>query len=365
MTTTAEIDLSAIRANIATIAGHAGTPVCAVVKADGYGHGAASVARAAMEAGATWLAVATGPEAVEVSRVVPQGTPILILAERPASELAAVGDQLPTAVRLTVGSAAGAATAAGLGRDVAIHLKVDTGMHRMGSDPSEAVSLARMVFDTPTLHLEGVSTHMAVADDPDNPFTDTQLDRFDQVLDDLAAASLRPSLTHAANSAAAIVHPRARHDLLRVGIAMYGVAPSPALDGVVPLRPALSLRTTITALRTVATGETVSYGRHWTAEVPSRIATLPIGYADGLRRSAGDSGVDVLIGGRRCPIVGRVTMDQCMVLVDDTVATGDEAMLIGTQGDERIDVNEIAGRIGTIGYEVLTSIGRRVERVHR
>jgi len=364
MTTTARIDLSAIRANIAMIAGHADTPVCAVVKADGYGHGAASVARVAMEAGATWLAVATGPEAADLAQMVPEGIPILILAERPASELAAVVDRLPTALRLTVGSAAGVAAAARLGRDVAIHLKVDTGMHRMGSDPSEAVALARMVFDTPTLDLEGVSTHMAVADSPDNPFTDTQLDRFDHVLDDLAAASLRPPLTHAANSAAAIVHPRAHHDLLRVGIAMYGVAPSPALEGVVPLRPALTLHTTITALRTVAVGETVSYGRHWTAEVPSLIATLPIGYADGLRRSAGDAGVEVLIGGRRCAIVGRVTMDQCMVLVDDTVATGDEAVLIGAQGDERIEVNEIAGRLGTIGYEILTSIGRRVERVH-
>ena len=306
MTIVAEVDLAAIRSNISTIAGHAGTPVCAVVKADGYGHGAEFVARAAMEAGATWLAVATGPEAVVLGRVVPEGTPILVLAERSATELAAVGDKLPTGIRLTVGSAAGVAAAARLGRDLAVHLKVDTGMHRMGSDPSEAVSLARMVFDAPALDLEGVSTHMAVADDPDDPFTDTQLDRFDQVLDNLSAASLRPPLSHAANSAAAIVHPRARHNLLRVGIAMYGVPPSPALDGVVPLRPALTLRTTITALRTVPAGETVSYGRHWTAVVPSRIATLPIGYADGLRRSAGDNGVDVLIAGRRCPIVGRL-----------------------------------------------------------
>ncbi len=365
MTITAEIDLSALRANIVNIGAHAGTPVCAVVKADAYGHGAPAVARAALDAGATWLAVATAAEAVEVGRSVPGDTPILVLAERPGKELAVFGEQLPNGVRLTVCSAAGVAAAAGLARQVPVHLKVDTGMHRMGVDPDDVVTVARLVADTAGVGLEGVWTHMAVADDPDDPFTAAQLDLFDRALDELAAASLRPPLTHAANSAAALVHPRSRHDLVRVGIAMYGVAPVPGLEGVVPLSPALTLRTVVTALRMVSAGETVSYGRRWTASSPSRIATVPVGYADGLRRSSNEAGVEVLIGGRRRRIVGNVTMDQCMVLVDDTTAEGDEVVLIGAQGDEQIEVNEIAARIGTIGYEVLTSIGRRAERVHQ
>ncbi len=365
MTITAEIDLSALGANIANIAAHAGTPVCAVVKADAYGHGAPAVARAALEAGATWLAVATAPEAVEVGRAVPDHTPILILAERPGKELAEHGEQLPSGVRLTVCTAAGVVAAAGLGRRVPVHLKVDTGMHRMGVSPDEMVAAARLVAGTAGVDLEAVWTHLAVADDPTDPFTATQLDRFDRALDDLRAASLRPPLTHAANSAAALVHPRSRHDLVRLGIAMYGVAPAPGLEDVVTLSPAMKLHTAVTALRTVSTGESVSYGRRWTAGSASRIATVPVGYADGLRRSSNENGVEVLIGGRRRPIVGNVTMDQCMVLVDNSTALGDEVVLIGTQGDQQIQVNEIAARIGTIGYEVLTSIGRRVGRVHQ
>ncbi len=360
----AEIDLSAIRRNIAALAEHSDTAVCAVLKADAYGHGVIPVARTALDAGATWLAVATIGEAVDLGEVVGDDTPILVLSERPGAELDVFRDRLPRGLRLTICSTAGLAAIRNARIEASVHVEVDTGMRRMGVEPTEAVALCRDVAEADDLHLEGVWTHMAVADSPDDPFTDLQLDRFDRVLDELEAASVRPPLAHAANSAAALMHPRSRFDLIRVGIAMYGVAPAAELEGVVPLSPALTLRSVVTAVRTVVAGETVSYGRRWEAAETCRIATVPLGYADGVRRSSDRAGVEVLIGGRRHLIVGTVTMDQCMVLVDETVEMGDEVVLIGAQGDERISVGEIADRIDTIGYEVLTSLGRRVERVH-
>jgi len=354
--------------------------VCAVVKADGYGHGALTAARAALSAGAQWLAVATVPEAIQLAPVAdPLEVPVLILSERPAHELQPGWAGLPRTARLVIGSPQGAKMIESLVGDpgdgnhtvpghgmpvhtVPIHMMVDTGMHRMGVDPAEAVALADLISDSPGLTLEGLCTHFAVADDPANPFTSVQIERFDAVLGDLAAAGHQPPVIHMANSAAAFTRPDTHRSMIRLGIAMYGVAPSAELRGVADLRPALTLTTEVSAIRTVQPSETVSYGRQWTASEPTRIATLPVGYADGIRRSSGAAGVEVLIAGSRRPVVGAVTMDQTMVAVDESVLVGDSVVLIGSDGAHTIAADEVADRLGTIPYEVLVSLGQRITR---
>ena len=367
----ATINLRALAHNIGLFRSLApGSAVCAVVKADGYGHGAIDIARAALSAGATWLAVATVPEAVELASLAESAdAPVLILSERPAGELEAGWADLPRSARLVVGSQRGARLIeslvtgpTGSNNAVPIHVKVDTGMHRMGVDPAGAVDLANMIRSAPGLTLEGVCTHFAVADEPANPFTSVQIQRFEEVLGDLAAAGHQPPVIHMANSAAALIRPDTHRSMIRLGIAMYGVAPAAELGPLADLRPVLTLTTQVTAVRTVEPNETVSYGRRWTASEPTRIATLPVGYADGIRRSSGADGVEVLIGGSRRPVVGAVTMDQMMVVVDQSVEVGDPATLLGRDGSDMITADEVADRLGTIPYEVLVSLGQRVAR---
>ncbi len=368
--TVARVRPAAIEANVGRLVARAGTAaLCAVVKADGYGHGASTAARAAVDAGASWLAVATIEEALEVADSVGSDTPVLILSEiaPPLAADAAAG--CPEQVRFTVASTAGIEALAGAaGPARTVHLKVDTGMHRMGALPGELAAVAEALAAAGSrLQLEGTWTHLAVADSPSDPFTDEQLRRFDLALAALRGGGLRAGIVHAANSAGLLAHPEARRDLVRAGIAAYGVPPSPELADSVELEPALELVSRITAVRTVSPGESVSYGRRWWAEESTRVATVAIGYADGIRRHSGSAGVEVLVRGRRCPIVGMVTMDQLMVALDPAVAgeatQGDEAVLIGRQGAEEITATEVAGRLGTIAYEVLTSISARVPRI--
>ncbi len=369
----ARVRPAAIEANVRRLAERAGrAALCAVVKADGYGHGAVTAARAALAGGASWLAVATIREALEVAETadsIGSDAPVLILAEADHGLVASTAGRCPSRVRFTVASAAGIRTlAAAPGPVPAVHLKVDTGMHRMGALPAELDSVAgalRTAGDG--LRLEGVWTHLAVADAPDDPFTAEQLSRFDEALARLGQSGLPVGVVHAANSAGLLAHPASRRDLVRAGIAVYGVPPSPELEGAIELEPALELVSRVTAVRTVAPGETVSYGRHWRAGEPTRVATVAIGYADGIRRDSGTAGVEVLVRGYRCPILGAVTMDQLMVglhpAIADEATLGDEAVLIGRQGDDEITATEVAQRLGTIAYEVLTSISSRVPRV--
>jgi alanine racemase len=227
------------------------------------------------------------------------------------------------------------------------------------------------VVDRPELRLEGVYTHLAVADEPrGDAFTATQLDRLRAVTDDLARAGIRPGLVHAANSAGAMAHPAARLDLVRCGIAVYGHAPAPALEQVsaaVGLRPAMSFRARVSLVKEVDAGEGLSYGLRYVTAGRTVVATVPAGYADGVPRRLAEAGGEVLVGGRRRPVAGTVTMDQ--ILVDcgpgDGVAAGDEVVLIGRQGGEEITAWEWAERLGTIAYEVLCGIGARVPRVYR
>ena len=369
----ASVRPSAIEANVRRLAERAGgAALCAVVKADGYGHGAVTAARAALAGGASWLAVATIPEALEVAEAaasVGSDAPVLVMSEVAPRLAASAPVSCPERVRLTVASVAGIeALVATPGPTRAIHLKVDTGMHRMGALPDDLHSVTEALRAAgDRLRLEGVWTHLAIADVPDDPFTAEQLARFDEAQARLRRSGLSTGVVHAANSAGLLAHPDARRDMVRVGIAVYGVPPSPELEGAIELEPALELVSRVTAVRTVAPGESVSYGRHWWADEPTRVATVAIGYADGIRRDSGSAGVEVLVRGRRCPIVGAVTMDQLMVAlpraIADEATPGDEAVLIGRQGSDEITATEVAQRLGTIAYEVLTSISARVPRV--
>lgn len=361
----ADVSLDAVRANVGELRRIAApAEVCAVVKADGYGHGAVPVAQAAVEAGATWLAVAQVPEAAPL-RAAGLDVPVLLLSQpRPdeVDDAVALGLQVTLYSPGMVDRLGAAAVAAGV--TVPVHLKVDTGMHRVGTQPGDAVALAKSVVDHPGLSLASAWTHCAVADEPDDPFTDLQLARYETVLADLAAAGIDVPLRHAANSAAAIAHPAARYDLVRCGIAVYGIPPAPSLAGAVALQQAVRLTTEVSFVKDVAKGEGISYGLHHHVERDTVIATLPIGYADGVFRRLGLDHQEVLIGGRRHPMVGVTTMDQLMVDVGpgSGVRPGDEAVLLGEQGDDRIAPDEWAARLGTISYEVVCAIGARVER---
>lgn len=368
----AQIDVDAVRHNIVQLrAVVAPAQVWAVVKADGYGHGAVDVAHAARSAGATGMCVALVHEGIELRSAGIDG-PVLVLSEQPPAQLSAA---IAADLTMTVASVAGiqAVAAAAGDRGVAhrpgVHLKVDTGMHRVGCAPGEAVELAARVMSS-GLRLDGVFTHLAVADEPDDAFTDSQLNRFDEVLADLRAAGIDPGLVHAANSAGALAHPRARHSMVRAGIATYGISPGPGVERDAGfLRPALSLHARVSVVRRVLAGDRISYGLRHRFTVDTTVAVVPLGYADGVPRRSFECGVEVLVGGRRRLVVGTVTMDQMMIDCghggpgDDQVAVGDEVVLIGRQGDENISATEWADRLNTIGYEIVCGISPRVPRV--
>ncbi|MDQ6928946.1 MAG: alanine racemase, partial [Actinomycetota bacterium] len=364
-----EVDLGAIRQNVTTLIDLAApAQLCAVVKADGYGHGAVPVARAALEGGASSLAVALVEEGAEL-RDAGIAEPILLLSEPPHDAMPdVVGLRLiPTlytlagleaAAKAVASASSGSATMA-----LPVHIKVDTGMHRVGARPDEAVQLAVAVTERPELDLQGLWTHFAVADAPDDPFTAEQSARFATVVDELGRRGIRPRYLHAGNSAATIAHPATRHDLVRCGIAVYGVAPSLALHGRAELQPAMTLRAEVSYVKEVAAGEGLSYGLRHRVSGPSVVATVPIGYADGVPWQLGVNGGEVLLGGRRRPIAGSVTMDQILLdCGDGAVRPGDEVVLLGRQGDDEILAWEWAERAGTIAYDVLCGIGARVPR---
>ncbi len=305
------------------------------------------------------------PEATEL-RDAGIEAPILLLSEpRPDEVQLAIASRLRiTAYTVDMVERLGRATADLGGPALPVHLKVDTGMRRVGCAPAEVTGLAKAVDAHPRLALESIWTHCAVADDPDNPFTSQQLARYEAALAEVEAAGIEVPLRHAANSAAAIAHPESRYDLVRCGIAVYGIPPAPALAGALALEPAVRLATEVSFVKPVAAGDGVSYGLVDPVARDTRVATLPIGYADGVFRALGALRQDVLVRGRRCPMVGVVTMDQVMVDVgpDSDVEQGDEAVLLGAQGDERIAPDDWAAALGTVGYEIVCAIGTRVER---
>jgi alanine racemase len=295
--------------------------------------------------------------------------PVLVLSEpSPDAAAAVVAHELTPVVYTTGGidTLAKAVVDLGTGEPLPVHLKVDTGMHRVGAPADAAVALAQRVAERTELVLAGVCTHFAVADEPDDPYTADQIARFEAVLADLDAAGLLPAIVHAANSAGLLAFPDARFDLVRAGIAIYGIPPTPELAGRAVLRPALALKARVSHVKVLDAGSRLSYGLRYRLDREARIATVPIGYADGVPRNLAAVGGEVLIGGRRWPVAGTVTMDQLMVDVgDDDVAVGDEVVLIGRQGDAEVTAQEWAERLGTIAYEIVCGIGPRVPRTYR
>ena len=370
----AEIDLGAIRRNAVTLRELvAPAELCAVVKANGYGHGAVEVARAALDGGATWLAVALVAEGAQL-RDAGIDAPVLVLSEPgPGEHDDVVRHELTATVYTDVGidaceHAARRSAPGERGHAATVHLKVDTGMHRVGAAAGDAVRLAKAVLDSPSLLLGGVWTHCAVADEVGHPATSVQCERFVAVLAQLRDAGIEAPLVHAANSAAAIDQPVLRHDLVRCGIALYGI--DPLRDRVPSLEPALSLKAHVSHVQVVPAGDAVSYGLRRPVPEDTVVATVPLGYADGVPRRLFDVGVPVLVGGARRPLAGVVTMDQLLVdcgpaasgASGERVARGDEVVLLGRQGDEVITAYEWADALGTIPYEVVCGIGPRVER---
>jgi alanine racemase len=364
-----EIDLEAVAANVRRVQELVGpnVEICAVLKADGYGHGAVSIARTAINNGVRVLAVACVAEAVTLRRAAIDA-PILVLGYTPAWQARDTlrHDITATVYDLDVARALSQA-AADLNRPARVHVKVDTGMGRLGLLPQEVLPFVQQLVTIPGLEVQGLFTHFSVADslDPEHlAHTQRQLAEFQAVLAQLTEAGLKPPLVHAANSAAMLAHPSSRFDMVRLGIALYGLAPSadvPLPDGFCPV---LSWKTQVAQVKSLPPGATVSYGNAYRTNRQTTVAVIPVGYADGFRR-APRHWSHVLVRGRPAPIIGRVTMDQTMLDVTDIpgVRQGDEVVLIGRQGEAEITVEQVAQRLETINYEVVAEILARVSRV--
>ncbi|HEY7445973.1 MAG TPA: alanine racemase [Vicinamibacterales bacterium] len=338
--------------------------VIGVVKANAYGHGASRVGLALQEAGATMLACADIEEGI-VLRKAGVAVEILVFGALGVSDLAGVFDYdlTPTISTPGAGRALNAAAAA-RGRRLRYHLKIDTGMNRLGFRYDNLARTLPELFGGSHLELVAVYTHFGTANDPDHPLFAEQRERFEHVLGQLSAGfNARPALRHAANSAAMLRDTRVWFDLVRPGLLLYGVVPPP-LAATLPLRPVMSLTSRLVSVKGVRPGEIVGYGGRWKARQPSRIATVPAGHADGLDMRLANQG-HVLVRGRRAPIIGSVCMDMIMVDISGLEAdTGDQVVIVGEQGGERLDVREMAATIGTSPYEILCRVGTRIERVY-
>jgi alanine racemase len=360
----ARIDLDAVGANCARLKAELGrAELCAVVKADGYGHGDEACARAALGGGASRLAVATAVEAERLATAF-AGTPILTMGALTEDE---VDVALGAGSELTVWREGFrqlvAARARALGRPTRVHVKHDSGMGRLGNpDPDGVVELARACAADPDLELAGVWTHFATADEPDSGYFEEQLGRFEAV-----AATVRsefPEVTvHAANSAATFLDDRSHFDMARCGVAVYGLDPFQGDPGARGLRPALSLRSYVADVKHFRVGTSAGYGQRWAAAVETWIGVVPVGYGDGVRRGLTNN-AEVLVGGHRRPLVGTVSMDNVTIDLgpEANVSPGDEAVLIGAQGEDEIRAEELATRLGTINYEITCGISARVPR---
>lgn len=360
-----EVDLAAVAANVRALRGllSPGTAFMAVVKADGYGHGAVPAAQAALAAGADRLGVATLDEAVEL-REAGIGEPVHLLSEPPlsAAPLVVEHDLVPALSSRDFAYALSAA-ATDAGRDARYHLKVDTGMNRVGVRAEDAADFAMSIAGVPRVRMEGVFTHFATADLPGDWDFERQLERFRGAIERMRTERLDPGIIHAANSPATVLHPEAHFGMVRCGIAIYGLHPAPATRARVDLRPAMAVKAAVSFVKRVGIGDGVSYGLTWRAAAPTTIATLPLGYADGVHRVLSDR-MTVLIGGVRCAQVGRVCMDQLMVEVPDRVGVrpGDEAVIVGPQGSESVALDDLASSAGTINYEMACAFSRRMRR---
>jgi alanine racemase len=371
--TSAHVDLNALKANFRTIAAfladtrrgrHLPPPgIIAVVKANAYGHGAARVGVALEDAGATMLACADIEEGIELRQAGIRAG-ILVFGALSVSDVRGLfeHDLTPTASTPAAGRALQAAAAA-RGTRLRYHLKIDTGMNRLGFRHDNLGRTLPELLASPNLQLDAVATHFAAADDISSPLFDEQRKRFEAAVARLEALGAPRVARHAANSAAVLRDERVWYDCVRPGALLYGVVPPP-LASTLALEPVMTIRSRIVAVKGVRAGEGVGYGGRFVASQPARIAVVPAGYADGLDLRLGGHGM-ALVRGRRVPIVGAVSMDMLTIDVSAlSVETGDEVVLLGRQGDEQIDVREMAAAVGTVPYEVLCRVGARIERIY-
>jgi alanine racemase len=361
-----EVRADAIRANTAALVQHvgAGVQLMAMVKANGYGHGLANAAEAAIAGGARWLGVASSTEAFDA---IAFGVPVLIVGRADAgTQESLIAAGVHTTVYDADGVESTADAASRVGRRARVHLKVDTGMGRLGVQPDGLDELVRLLAKhSADLEVAGVFTNFADSDAPDLGFTELQHDRFVDAVDAVRAVT-PDALAHCSNSSAILRAPRMHHDVVRPGLALYGYAPDTA-SGVLDLRIAMTMLAPVTQVKTVPLGGEVGYGRTWIASSPTRVATVAAGYADGVLRALSNAGV-VLVAGFRCPIVGRVSMDQLCVDVsgvEGDVRPGDDVVLFGECGGSRLGADEVGAAAGTIEREILTAVPDRIPRVVR
>ena len=361
--TKAVINLEAIKHNVCQLKDHLqpGVQIIAVVKANAYGHGDVEVARTAIKAGATILAVATPEEALHLRRHFPK-VEILIIGYAPA-EFAPVAANEKIALTVYSTEWVNQVEKFKLKNPLKIHIKVDTGMGRIGATSvKDLLNLYHTITASSNLVIEGIFTHFATADEEDESYFNYQCNMFKQFLDALPE---KPRIVHAANTATMLIKDQSlQFDAVRFGISMYGLAPSAYVKTKLPfsLRPAFSLETELVEVKLIEPGQSVGYGATFTATEPSYIGTIPIGYADGLIRKY--SGLHVLVDGKRVPIVGRICMDQCMILLPSAYNKGEKVILIGKQDNEEITIDEWADKVETINYEVTCLISTRVPRIY-
>ncbi|MCJ7663447.1 MAG: alanine racemase [Desulfobacterales bacterium] len=367
-TTTAEVDLGALVYNYHQLRRFAPASVkfLAVVKADAYGHGAIPVSKKLEELSADFLGVARVQEGVEL-RNGGIKKPILVLSGIYQEEVEEVLDYklTPMIYRLEIAESLSAA-AGRRGKKIPVHLKVDTGMGRIGVIAEEAPAFADRVRKFKNLEIEGIASHLSTADEGDSAFAAEQLERFSRTIEEMRRLAIDPPFCHIANSAALVNLPAAHFTLVRPGIMLYGSYPSPSLKDKVSLRQVMSWKSRIADLKKLPAGYPISYGRTFITQRPSLIAAIPVGYADGYHRLFSNRG-QVLIKGMRAPVVGRVCMDWTMVDVTAItgVEVGDEVVLMGSQSGHEITPEEMGGWIGTISYEILCSVGKRVSRIYK
>lgn len=358
-----EVDLEAIQGNVRYVREKTGSEVMAVVKANGYGHGAVPVAKAALAGGATWCGVARPDEALEL-RDAGLDCPILILGYIRKER---IREMISHRVSLTVWTEDQIRDIGELAENSAsrahIHLKIDSGMGRLGCFPEDATPLAQKIAEHDQLHLQGVFSHLARADERDPSPTIAQEEKFTRALSQLEENGIHPPYIHLANSAASLTRPSTYYNMVRLGISMYGLPPSGDVPLPPPFQRALTWKTVLSSIKTLPPGHGVSYGHEYVTTSRETIGALPMGYADGYRRLDGN---EVLIHGQKTPVVGRVCMDQCMIKLDgiDHPQLEDEVILIGKQGDLEITADEVGRTWGTINYEVTCGIGPRVPRLY-
>ncbi len=357
-----EVDLGAIANNVRRLREVSGVRLMAIVKANAYGHGLTQVAHTAIEAGASCCGVARLEEALDL-RAAGIQAPILVLGHWPSERLVeAIGQGISLAVFSPEQVPVLRDVVRAQGKTARIHVKVDTGMSRLGASLDQTMDLLRTLREEPSVVVEGLFTHFARADEPDRATTAAQEREFGRLLVEIETAGLRPPLVHAANSAAAITRPSARFDMVRIGIALYGVDPSVHVRLPDGCRPALTWRARLSAVRALPPGRGISYGHDYVTQKEEFIGVVPVGYGDGFRRVEGNQ---VLIRGCKVPVVGRVCMDQFMVNLDAVpeACPEDEVVLLGRQGQTSISAEDVANRWETIGYEVTSCISSRVPRV--